>query len=50
MAGGGSWIKPLLILESTLFVLQSKVNASSVKSFKALQDAHWKSVFPEVPI
>ncbi len=26
------------------------VNASSVKSFKALLDAHWQSLFPEVPI
>ncbi len=25
-------------------------NASSVKSFKALLDAHWQSLFPEVPI
>ncbi len=25
------------------------VNASSVKSFKALLDAHWQSLFPEVP-
>ncbi len=26
------------------------VNASSVKSFKALLDARWQSLFPEVPI
>ncbi len=26
------------------------VNASSVKSFKALLDAYWQSLFPEVPI
>ncbi len=25
-------------------------NASSVKSFKTLLDAHWQSLFPEVPI
>ncbi len=26
------------------------VNASSVKFFKTLLDAHWQSLFPEVPI
>ncbi len=26
------------------------VNASSVESFKTLLDAHWQSLFPEVPI
>ncbi len=26
------------------------VNASSMKSLKALLDAHWQSLFPEVPI
>ncbi len=26
------------------------INASSVKSFKALLDARWQSLFPEVPI
>ncbi len=26
------------------------INASSVKSFKTLLDAHWQSLFPEVPI
>ncbi len=26
------------------------VNASLVTSFKALLDAHWQSVFPEVPV
>ncbi len=26
------------------------VNAFSVKSFKTLLDAHWQSLFPEVPI
>ncbi len=26
------------------------VNASSVKAFKTLLDAHWQSLFPEVPI
>ncbi len=26
------------------------VNASSVKSYKTLLDAHWQSLFPEVPI
>ncbi len=26
------------------------VNASSVKSFKTLLDAHWQSLFPEVSI
>ncbi len=25
------------------------VNSSSVKSFKALLDVHWQSLFPEVP-
>ncbi len=26
------------------------VNESSLKSFKTLLDAHWQSLFPEVPI
>ncbi len=26
------------------------INASSVKSFKALLDTHWQPLFPEVPI
>ncbi len=31
-------------------LLAEIVNASSVKSFKALLGARWQSVFPEVPI